>query len=203
MAKGRNRVYRWLGGSLAALGLMVIGGWGWGGGFRSVEVVEAEVPGDWVLGLDEVGPYEAMREPFLRAGSLMDSLQVATEDGVAWYFDDPTKTAPEDCRGFYGRVLQPGAEAGWESGQPGPEGLRAMQLPAGKALVVDWELRGYLGYIVGPIRLYPMLTEAMAARGAVPVAVYERYATDGRSVRYVMVYGATSQGESNVTSAAQ
>lgn len=203
MAKGRKRVYRWLGGSLAALGLLVIGGWAWGGGFRSVAVVEAEVPGGWVLGLDEVGPYEAMREPFLRAGSLMDSLQIATEDGVAWYFDDPTKTAPEECRGFYGRVLMSGAEVGWTANERGPEGLRAMQLPAGKALVVDWELSGYMGYIVGPIRVYPMLTEAMAARGAVPVAVYERYATDGRSVRYVMVYGATSQRESDGPSAAQ
>jgi len=188
---------------LAALGLLVIGGWGWGGGFRSVEVVEAEVPGDWVLGLDHVGPYETMREPFLRAGSLMDSLQIATGDGLGWYFDDPTKTAPEECRGFYGRVLAPGAEAGWAADERGAEGLRAMQLPAGPAVVVDWELSGYLGYIVGPIRVYPLLTEAMAARGAVPVAVYERYATDGRSVRYVMVYGANSEGESDGTSAAQ
>ena len=185
-------------GLLLAVGVLLVF-WGWwrGGGFSPLVVGEETVSMEWVAGLEHAGPYPEMMEPYLRAGEILDSLGWETFDGMGWYLDDPTSTAPEACRGVYGRIVEAQTAARWSQGDEVPGGLVVRPVPGGRALTVHWPVASDWAYIVGPLRVYPALTEAMEASGSIPLAVYERYDVEGKEVMYVMVMAPTDGAENS------
>jgi hypothetical protein len=187
MAIWKRRLFAGVGLLLAAAALLL--GWGWwrGGGLQPIVVEEEVVAEAWMAGLEHAGPYPEMREPYMRAGEVLDSLGWDTSDGIGWYLDDPETTAPEACRGVYGRILGAEEAARWSHEDQVPGGLVVRALPGGKALTVRWPVKSDWAYIVGPMRVYPALTEALRSAGAVPSAVYEQYDASGKEVKYVMV----------------
>ena len=184
-----NKVKKWTLGIAAAtflLAALIVGGYAYGGGFQKLRVETTELPAKAVAGLAYTGPYETMFASFEKANRLLDSLHIPAGPGIGWYLDDPSAVDPKKCRGLYGRALtaplDPTQQASLRAA-----GLQTDTLPAGKALVVHFEAKNSLSYMIGALRAYPMLTEAtQTGRHGIPTAVFEQY--DGTHTTYTFVF---------------
>ena len=170
-----NKVKKWTLGIAAAtflLAALIVGGYAYGGGFQKLRVETTELPAQAVAGLAYTGPYETMFASFEKANRLLDSLQIPAGPGIGWYFDDPSTVDPKQCRGLYGRALTASLDPTQQASLRAA-GLQTDTLPAGKALVVHFEAKNSLSYMIGALRAYPLLTEAtQTGRHGIPTAVF-------------------------------
>lgn len=175
-------------GAATLIGLTLVGGYAYGGGFQALRVETQTLPDLPLAGLDYTGPYESMFPTYEKAGQMLDSLGIPTASGLGWYFDDPSEVKPEQCRGFYGRILSAPLDSAARH-QLQASGLRTDTVPGGTALVVAYKASNPLAYMIGALRAYPLLTQAYQdGRWDEPVAVYERY--DEGTTYYTFVFNA-------------
>ena len=151
--------------------------------FSSAKIVEGEMPGYRVMGVEHRGPYEKIGPAFERVSA------IAKEKGIephmiGVYFDNPNMVAEDSLKSLAGMIVSVEDSLALASL---PE-LKPLIIPAGHAAISSFETDGMVSMIIGAMKSYPKLTEYVAEknRGEDVNFVYEVYG-EGQT-QYVMQF---------------
>jgi len=174
--------------SLAVVAVLLVVFLFYQGVFSSVKL-EEKITGDyWVVYQGHIGPYE-------KVGPVMDKvIKSLKRDGVevtsacGIYYDDPSKVKKEKLRSEVGAVLKP--EYYGKIGELRSK-YNLKQLRKRKSLVVEFPLRNFLSYIIGPLKAYPAMDKYCKAKN-IDIAAMENgygleiYDMKNRKITYIM-----------------
>lgn len=151
--------------------------------FSSANIVEGEMPGYRVMGVEHRGPYEKIGPAFERIST------IAKEKGIeahmiGVYFDNPNMVAEDSLKSLAGIIVSVEDSLVLASL---PE-LKPLIIPSGHAAISTFETDGMVSMIIGAMKSYPKLTEYVAGlnRGEDVKFVYEVYG-EGQT-QYVMQF---------------
>ena len=165
---------------VASIALVVVALLAWLGAFKSLTVNDSPQGGYVVVGYDYMGPFEKIGPVYERVVATGDSLGLSTDSLIGVYYSNPEEVAPDSLLSFVGIVV---GNSDDDLGTLDFGNMRTEQIPAGRALWIDFPYSNTLGMIVGIMRAYDALGEASVAAGLEPGWVYEIH-SEG-NVRFV------------------
>jgi len=154
------------------------------GFFAPVSVVE-----------QKLGPYAFVYEPFTGdyklTGKVFEQVQKAleregieTRKALGIYYDDPQRVPAAKLRSECGSVLE-------NEYLPKAKYLISKQfkikvIPPRQSVAADFPIRGPYSYMIGPIKVYPVLKKYCADRKYAVSLVYEIYDRERQKISYVI-----------------
>jgi hypothetical protein len=130
-----------------------------GGFFTKLTVVEKEM-GPYTFAYQEfIGPYSKTKNVFEQVYKILVENSITSEIGIGIYFDDPKEVPADKLKSHCGSVITE-EEAKKLQGK-----LQTDTIPKGKAIVVDFPYKSVLSYMVGPMRVYPVLSRYALEKG--------------------------------------
>lgn len=166
------------------LGVILTGIWGYSGGFSNPVVIEKEVEPMKMAVKEHKGAYTKTKKPMDEVYEGLVSMGVEPAKGVGMYFDDPAKVAEEDLRSEVGSVLEGLSE---ENLAEIGEKFIVKEFEGGRAMVVEFPIKTMLSYMVGPMRVYPVIEEYWKSKGYEEFeTAIEVYDVSNKIITYIM-----------------
>lgn len=169
---------------VGVIAIAFIGFYWYIGGFESLEVKKKRMGGYLVAGLNYTGPYHMVGPTMEKADSTLRSMGINCTKGFGIYYDNPETTPENQLRSYVGNVIESADAALIEEMQL--QGLRVDSISEKESLVAEMTTRSTLSYMIGPMKAYPLLTEAIKANTCVPTMSYELYDVPAQKTYYVM-----------------
>lgn len=168
--------------SLIALGFFLL--W-YVGVFDKVDLEKRSSPSYLVAGYNFKGSYQQIGPIMGEVDSLLRLIGVNSTKGFGIYFNDPNTTPEAELESYVGNVIEGDSRNRIE--EILSLGLQVDTIPAGTAWVASMAIRSQFSYMVGPIRAYPMLEEAVKEADDEVSLVYEIYDLDKKIIHYSML----------------
>jgi hypothetical protein len=163
---------------------VILGGYAYMGGFKSVEVREATVEPIEFAYSTHRGAYEKLFESWEAFEDKWEAAGLGPCDALAVYLDPP-ETPKENLRSVLGcRIDGLTAEAAdkWRAAFP------SFVTPEGPALRAQFPYKNLASYFFAPVKVYPKMQAAMKDKDLVAPIAMEIYGVDGANedIRFVM-----------------
>ncbi|MBU0577535.1 GyrI-like domain-containing protein [Patescibacteria group bacterium] len=141
----------------------------------------------------ESGPYTFVYEDFVgeyaETGPLFDEIYeslvdngIETELGLGIYYDNPDEVDASELRSRVGSVVtEEQAQLADEAGVP----YKIMTVDPINAVITEFPYRNMLSYMVGPMKVYPKMTEYIAEKGYGAAPCYELYDMENNKIFYM------------------
>ncbi len=168
--------------SLIALGFFML--W-YVGVFDKIELEKREVSPYIVAGYNFKGSYQQIGPIMGEVDSLLRGAGVNSNKGFGIFFNDPNTTPEAKLESFVGNVIE--GEDINKIDLIRSLGLQVDTVPSGMAWVASLGIRSQISYMVGPIRAYPMLEEAVSEANEEVSLVYEIYDLEKNLIHYSML----------------
>lgn len=171
---------------IAALAIiLLLSGW-YMGYFSRVNIVEKDEGGFKVIGVNVTGPYSNVAKDMERVSKQLKEMGVICTKGFGIYYDDPKMVNAEKCRSFVGNIID---EKDFKIvSELKPEGLKIDSIPKAKTVVAEFPIKNTLSYMIGPMKVYPALSNYMSARGYTSVLSVEIYDIPNKKIMFMMQY---------------
>ena len=166
---------------ILVLAIASLSAFGYFGGFASVTVLEGKV-GPYTL------IYERNKGSYFQTGKSVEKLmklakrhEVTTKLGFGRYYDDPEKVSEAELRSDAGLIV---TELELLKLEPHIDGYLRAAYPETRALVADFPLKGFLSVLLGIWKVYPKMSDALAAKGQSESYTFEIYDIEKQRTTY-------------------
>ncbi len=160
------------------------------GFFASAKIEEKEEGGYIVVGMNFTGPYSKAGQYIGGVDTKLKALGIVSTKGFGIYYDDPKTTPPEKCRSFVGNILDKKKIAEIKDIQS--HGLKIDSIPKAKSVVIEFPIKNMISFMIGPMKIYPVLTKYMKEKKYKPVLSFEVYDNTEKKIIFVMQYTSES-----------
>lgn len=175
---------KWTGKIVLGLVLVLVGLWGYSGGFSKPVVVEKQVPAMTMAVKEHKGAYTKTKQPMDEVYTDLVALGVEPTRGVGVYYDDPAMVAEEDLRSEVGSVLEGLDE---DKLMEVKEKMMVKEYDQMQAMVVEFPIKTMLSYMIGPMKVYPVIQEHWQGKGYEESEIgIEVYDIPNKTITYIM-----------------
>jgi DNA gyrase inhibitor GyrI len=168
--------------SLIALGVFLL--W-WVGIFDQMKLEQRQQPAYVVAGINFKGSYQQIGPIMAGVDSSLRSIGINCEKGFGIYYNDPNVTPEADLESYVGNVIE--GEQLERLSDIEKLNIQIDTIPSGLAWVASLPIRNQLSYMIGPVRAYPALEQAVNDSADVVSLVYEIYNVAAEEAHYVML----------------
>ncbi len=166
--------------------LMLLGFLQYMGYFTKTVIEEKDYGGFIVAGMDVVGPYEKVGESIEKVNLKLKQLEVSSTKGFGIYYDDPKMVAREKCRSFVGSIVDDNHASKLNSIVSA--GLKVDTIKLTRSILSEFPLKNPVSYMIGPMKVYPKLSEYITTKKLKVGLSYEIYDRDQSKITFVMQY---------------
>lgn len=154
------------------------------GMFASYQVVEKPT-GPYLIAYESfTGPYYETGKVFDRVYTSLKEDGISTERGIGLYYDDPAQTPAEELRSDCGVIIE---DKDLEAFNKVKADYQTMAVPQAERLVVEFPKKNAFSYMIGPMKVYPIIAEYMEKRGYQPgTAGIEIYDEPNKRILFIM-----------------
>jgi len=155
------------------------------GAFTDVMVVEKTEGGYKVVGQEFTGSYSKAGRSISEVDKKLKDMGISCSKGFGIYYDDPKTTPQEKCRSFVGNIL--------EENDPdkiprlNSAGLKIDSIPRSKVVSAEFPAKTFLSYMIGPIKVYPVLSEYIIEKKYKVTYSLEVYNMPENKITYMML----------------
>lgn len=115
----------------------------------------------------------------------LSGAKVVSLTGIGIYYDDPAIISGELLRSDVGSVINP-KDAATVAKNLYATGVRINTLSAGTKVVITFPLRNSISYMIGPMKVYPVMTKYMKEKGYnLEVPRVEVYDMTAKKIYYI------------------
>jgi hypothetical protein len=154
--------------------------------FADIKISEKEEGGYIVAGTEVIGPYSKIGKSMVEVDSKLRKLGIISSKGLGIYYDDPKITPKEKCRSFVGNILI-GKDL-QRIKEIESKGLKIDSISKTKALVAEFPLKNSVSYMIGPMKVYPILSKHMKEKKYTFLLSFEIYDHVEKKIIFVMQY---------------
>jgi len=142
------------------------------GVFSTPKVTEQQVGPYTLVYEDYIGPYSNTGQVLSKVYNALKKDGIVTLKGFGIYLNDPKTTTPDKLRSQIGCVLE---ENDLGRARVLRKKYKIMTWKKTNCLVAEFPIRNNLSYMIGPLKVYPVMNKAMQAKGAKLEACLELY----------------------------
>lgn len=168
--------------SLIIISLAII--W-YSGAFASIKVFETVEGGYFVAGHEFTGSYSKTGKFISEVDAKLKELGVNCSKGFGIYYDDPKTTPEEKCKSFVGDIIEN------KDISKIPElksaGFKVDSIPKSKAIAAEFPARTFLSYMIGPVKVYPMLSKYLIKNNYKATYSLEIYNMTEQKITFIML----------------
>lgn len=180
------KILKKLGITLVALIVIVVAWLAYMGVFISLKV-SAQKIGPYTLVYEEyVGPYSDTGKVIKRVYDGCTQEGVVTLKGFGIYLSDPKTTDWNKARSEIGCVLE-AKDLG--KAKKLAKKFKVKVWPVANCLVTDFPIKNDLSYMIGPMKAYPALNQALTAKKAQLATCLELYDLPAKKILFVFKLG--------------
>lgn len=166
--------------------VIVIGFLAYMGFFATLKIEEKEVGGYTVAGMEVVGPYSKVGQHISHVDKKLKALGINSTKGFGIYYDDPKTTPKDQCRSFVGNIIDDVDEDKIKVLEL--NGLKVDSIPKAKTVVVEFPIKNMMSYMIGPMKVYPVISKHMMDKKYASVMSYEVYDNVEHKIIFAMQY---------------
>lgn len=124
--------------------------------FSKVSVEEKKM-GPYIYAyVKHTGPYTEVGAPMMELSNKMKEAGFNSVDGIGIYYDDPEKTPKEELRSDIGLIIR---IEDMEKVELNKDKFDFSILEEKDYLTAEFQIKNSLSYIIGPMKVYPLLKE--------------------------------------------
>ena len=132
-------------------------------GVFSTPTVTEQIIGPYTLVYEEyTGPYSGSGKVIGSVYSALKKDKIETLKGFGIYLNNPNNTAPDQLKSLLGCVLE---EKDLGKVRQIKKNYKVMKWEAKDCLVTEFPIRNNLSYMIGPMKVYPLLNKELTAKG--------------------------------------
>lgn len=177
------KILKWLLIALLVLSILVLGWLYYMGVFAPVKV-EEKVMGPYTLAYSSfVGEYKETGKVFQKVYDTLKAASIETTDGIGVYYDDPKTTPKDKLRSDCGAVISQ------KDAAKASKLLKVMTLKKEKSVVVEFPIKNMFSYMIGPMKVYPVLSKYAQDKGYKAGTTFELYEMNMKNIYFVMQIG--------------
>lgn len=161
--------------------LLLINRW-YLGGFSKCEVKEQNVPSYTIAYVNFVGNYGKVWPSMTKVYEVLSGVGIVAYTGVGIYYDDPAIVSWDQLRSDVGAII-PSQD---KDKLHGNKEVKIMTVPQGNKMVVEFPLKNALSYMIGPMKVYPVMAKYMKEKGYTnEVPMTELYDMVAKKIYYI------------------
>lgn len=168
---------------IALLSIIILFTW-YIGYFRHIAVSEKTEGGYTLVGLEFSGPYSEAGKNIMNVNDKLEKIGINSVKGFGIYYDAPNSIPSEKYRSFVGNILE---EKDYKRiAELKSAGFKVDSVPYTNSIVTEFPLKNFLSYMVGPMKVYPVISEYTNAKGCKTSFALEIYDTPNKKIVYIM-----------------
>lgn len=173
-----------LAGFIVIVVLLMAGLYGWLGGFAPVKPEKGHRAASDIYYMAYQGPYGSLGKVWAGFAAQIEEAGLPECDALGLYLDPP-ETPPEETRSVLACHMD---RLTAQERQVAAEKFAVFTLPRMEVLYADFPFRNDLSYIVGPVKVYPVLSASLEKSGITPPLTIEEYGpeTGRETLRFVL-----------------
>lgn len=156
------------------------------GVFNKVTVIEKEAGGYKLAGYEYTGSYKKAGEFIKNAEEEFNALGITYTKGFGIYYDDPKKTPAEQCRSFLGGIIE--AKDISKVSELASKGFKIDTVKIAPSVVVEFPVKSDLSYSIGPMKVYPVISEYLHKKGYKAKLSLEIYDIPQEKILFITQY---------------
>lgn len=164
--------------ALVVLGLL--NRW-YAGGFTSLEVKEQPIAAYTIAYTWFVGDYGKVWPAMNAVYDILSGAGISSVTGVGIYYDDPAVVSGAKLRSDVGAMI----DAKDISKLKKNTAVVTKTIAAGTKIVVEFPLKSNISYMIGPMRVYPVIAKYMEAKWYKAVPMTELYDMTAKKIYYI------------------
>ena len=152
------------------------------GGFSSLEAKEQNMPEYAIAYTQFTGEYVKVWPSMTKVYEALSGAGIVSSTGVGIYYDDPAVVSWANLRSDVGAVIEPQDVAKLASYKD----IQIKTIAAGNKIVVEFPLKNTVSYMIGPMKVYPVITKYMKERWySHEVPMTELYDMKAKKIYYI------------------
>ena len=155
------------------------------GAFESVKVVETEEEGYLVAGQEFTGSFSKAGKIISEVDTKLKNMGINCSKGFGIYYDDPKTIPQEKCRSFVGNIIE--EKYLNRVSELKSAGFKIDSIPRSKAVAAELPAKTFLSYMIGPIKVYPVLSKYITEHKYKVAYSLEVYDTPENKITYMML----------------
>jgi hypothetical protein len=173
---------------IVVVSLLVIAlGFAWYMGlFTGVHPEDKMEGGYTVAGVEYTGPYSKAGKYIEEVELKLKGMNIACSKGFGIYYDDPKTTASDKCRSFVGNILE--EKDMNRIAELISAGLKIDSIPKTQSVVGEFPLKSSLSYMVGSMKVYPVLAKYISENKYNVTRSIEVYDVQSEKIIFIMQY---------------
>ncbi|MCB1170397.1 MAG: hypothetical protein KDK25_08690 [Leptospiraceae bacterium] len=156
---------------IVGLAILLVAGYGYMGGFRTVEVEEASFGPHTIIFATHRGPYENLEGSWKEFQAQWKAAGLKKCNSISVYLDAPD-TPPDELRTILGCTVDELAE---EERNALSARFPVFHIPAMDSIRSEFPFRNGLSFMVGAMKVYPEFQRVMEERQFQPAVAFEVY----------------------------
>lgn len=130
-----------------------------------------------------IGPYPQTGPVFSKVFEALKAEGIEATRGLGIYYDDPAVTPAEKLRSDCGMIIEQKDIAKFNRIR---HKFNVKRLPAKESIVIEFPIRNAFSYMLGPMKVYPMLAKYAQEKGYKFGMTYEIYDETQKKIFFVM-----------------
>lgn len=178
------KAIRLIGTSISIVSLIVLGFFTYMGGFHSVEVREGNYGPQEIIFVTHKGSYQGLSKSWKEFQLAWEAKGLKECDSLSIYLDPP-ETPDDKLRSILGCKV---SELPIEEKSKLQEHFQSFMIPGSEAFLSEFPFKNYFSFMLGPIKVYPKMEEAIKATSKIPNVAIEEYGIPGSfdEIKFVM-----------------
>lgn len=131
------------------------------GGFTKLEVKQQNMGTYTIAYTSFTGEYSKVGPSMTMVYDILSGAGIVSATGVGIYYDDPAVVSWIDLRSDVGAVI----DSKDANKLANNTGVKVTTLPAWIKMVVEFPLKNSLSYMIGPMKVYPVIAKYMKDKG--------------------------------------
>ncbi|MFA7298802.1 MAG: GyrI-like domain-containing protein [Candidatus Absconditabacterales bacterium] len=151
-------------------------------GFTTPEIKEQNMGPYTIAYVNFVGNYGKVGPSMIKVYDILSGAGVTVSTGIGIYYDDPAIVSGANLRSDVGAVIISQDVSKLIKNKE----IKITTLPAGNKIVVEFPLKNTISYIIGPMKVYPLIAKYIKEKGyANQVSMIELYDMVAKKIYYI------------------
>ncbi|MFZ4648098.1 MAG: hypothetical protein ACOYMB_00495 [Patescibacteria group bacterium] len=155
--------------------------------FSSENIVEKSVGGETLIYQERIGDYNKSNLTMdVVSAELKNNFGIECSIGFGVYYDNPQQVTTEKLRSEVGCILPKEASERLDEIQASSV-VKVRRNPVVKSVISEFPYRNKISYVLGVLKIYPLLTKYLKEHNYQPAPSMEIYDLNNHNIEYRMV----------------
>lgn len=152
------------------------------GGFSNLEAKEQSMGPYTVAYTNFTGEYGKVGPSMVKVYEVLSGAGILSQTGIGIYYDNPALVSWANLRSDVGSIIDPQDVSKITNNKD----IQIKTLSAGTKIVVEFPLKNAFSYMIGPMKVYPVIARYMKEKGyATTVPMVELYDMVAKKIYYI------------------